>query len=171
MKSRRRTKRWYVIRETSAPCKLRNVLPVSHLSSFLRLSNGIPIAMLDQKKRQRNSKRYVILSIRRRHHIYVGSVLISDFLFQISEAFEVLSDKQKRTIYDQFGEEGLKGRGSASGAGASGGGFSGFSGFPGGSFNSGGFPGGTTFTFTSGGPGGSFSNGGFSPSDPNKIFE
>ncbi|KAK8671321.1 hypothetical protein V6N13_037917 [Hibiscus sabdariffa] len=27
---------------------------------------------------------------------------------QISEAYEVLSDTQKRTIYDQYGEEGLK---------------------------------------------------------------
>lgn len=85
-------------------------------------------------------------------------------LLQISEAFEVLSDKDKRAVFDQFGEEGLKGGGGPPP------GASGFSsgGFPGGSF--GGFPGGggTTFTFTSGGPGGS---GGFHPSDPNRIFE
>ncbi|TBU62892.1 DnaJ C terminal domain-containing protein [Dichomitus squalens] len=88
-------------------------------------------------------------------------------LLQISEAFEVLSDKQKRTIYDQLGEEGLKGGGvPPQGAGG-----------PGGFSSFGGFPGGTTFTFTSG-PGGSFSSGGggggrggFSPTDPNKIFE
>ena len=88
---------------------------------------------------------------------------------QISEAFEVLSDKNKRTVYDQFGEEGLKtGGGPPPGQGAPGG-FSGFSGFPGG----GGGGGGTqTFTFTSGGPGGfSSSRGGFAPSDPQKIFE
>jgi DnaJ family protein B protein 4 len=78
---------------------------------------------------------------------------------QISEAFEVLSDKQKRTIYDQLGEEGLRGGGGQSpGAGAGPGGFPGFGG-------GGGFPGGTSFTFSSG-PGG-----GFQPSDPNKIFE
>ncbi|KAF9476227.1 DnaJ-domain-containing protein [Pholiota conissans] len=87
---------------------------------------------------------------------------------QISEAFEVLSDSQKRAIYDQFGEEGLKGGGGPSPGAGGPGGFSGFSGFPGASG-----PGGTTFTFTSGGPGGSFSSrgGGFNPSDPQKIFE
>ncbi|KAI0072530.1 DnaJ-domain-containing protein [Panus rudis PR-1116 ss-1] len=98
-----------------------------------------------------------------------GSEEASKKFKEISEAFEVLSDKQKRAIYDQFGEEGLKGGGGvppgATGAGP-GGGFSGFSGFPGG--------GGTTFTFTTG-PGGTFSSGGgrggFSPTDPNKIFE
>jgi DnaJ homolog subfamily B member 4 len=68
----------------------------------------------------------------------------------VSEAFEVLSDKQKREIYDQFGEEGLKGGGPPPpGAG----GFPGFS-------SAGGFPGGQggTRTFH------------FSPSDPNDIF-
>lgn len=80
---------------------------------------------------------------------------------EISEAFEVLSDKQKRTIFDQLGEEGLKG-GGAPPPGASGGSFGGS--FPFGS--SGSFPGGTTFTFTSGSGG----RGGFSPSDPNDIF-
>lgn len=83
-------------------------------------------------------------------------------LFQISEAFEVLSDKQKRTIYDQFGEEGLKNGGPSPGAGAGPSPFEGFGGFPGG--------GGTTYTFTSGMPGGSAS-GGFSPTDPMKVFE
>ena len=83
---------------------------------------------------------------------------------QISEAFEVLSDKQKRTIYDQFGEEGLKHGGPSPGAGTGPGpsSFSGFNGFPGG--------GGTTFTFTSSGfP--SDGGGGFAPSDPMKIFQ
>ncbi|CAE6435218.1 unnamed protein product, partial [Rhizoctonia solani] len=83
----------------------------------------------------------------------------------ISEAFEVLSDKNKREVYDRFGEEGLKGGPPPS---SGGGGFGG--GFPGGSF--GGFPGGTTFSFSSGGPGmGGGGAGGFKASDPNSVFE
>ncbi|KAI0685957.1 hypothetical protein BC835DRAFT_1420733 [Cytidiella melzeri] len=89
-----------------------------------------------------------------------GSEAASKKFKEISEAFEVLSDKDKRAVYDQFGEDGLKGRGPPPGAGAPGG-FSGFSGFP---------PGGATFSFSSSGPGG-FGSSGFSPSDPNKIFE
>ncbi|KAJ7077148.1 hypothetical protein B0H15DRAFT_892833 [Mycena belliarum] len=93
-----------------------------------------------------------------------GSEESSKKFKEISEAFEVLSDSNKRAVYDQFGEEGLKGGGPAPGQGG-GAGFSGFNGFPGGG-SSGTFPGGS-FTFTSsGGPGGSFS-----PGDPNKIFE
>ncbi|TFY61523.1 hypothetical protein EVJ58_g4460 [Rhodofomes roseus] len=81
---------------------------------------------------------------------------------QISEAFEVLSDKQKRAVYDQFGEEGLKGGGvPPQGAGGPGGGFSNFGGFPGG-----------TYTFTTSSPGGGgFGSSGFNPTDPNKIFD
>jgi len=81
---------------------------------------------------------------------------------EISEAFEVLSDKDKRAIYDQFGEEGLKG-GPPPPSGGSG-------------FGAGGVPGGTTFSSFPGasfsfssGPGGS--SGGYMPSDPNRIFE
>ncbi|KAJ6507944.1 hypothetical protein C8R47DRAFT_1100064 [Mycena vitilis] len=90
-----------------------------------------------------------------------GSEESSKKFKEISEAFEVLSDSNKRAVYDQFGEEGLKGGGAGPQPGGPSG-FSGFSGFPGG-----GGGGGNTFTFsTSGGPGG-----GFSPGDPNKIFE
>jgi len=71
----------------------------------------------------------------------------------VSEAFEVLSDKNKRAIFDQFGEEGLKGAPPPSADGAHA--FSGFN------------NGGTTFTFTSNMPGGA---GGFRPSAPEDIF-
>jgi len=64
---------------------------------------------------------------------------------EISEAYEVLSDTDKRTIYDQYGEEGLKGGmpGGNSGFGANPDGFS--------SFNFGNGNGGSfrTFTFSS----------------------
>ncbi|CDH48527.1 dnaj homolog subfamily b member 1-like [Lichtheimia corymbifera JMRC:FSU:9682] len=84
---------------------------------------------------------------------------------EVGEAFEVLSDKNKRAIYDQYGEEGLKGGGPPPGADAAGGGFpggAGFSGFPGGG-------GGRTYTFTSGGPGGAGFKP-FHPSDADDIF-
>lgn len=77
---------------------------------------------------------------------------------EISEAYDVLSDKEKRQIYDQYGEEGLKAGGGAPPPGADGGaGFGGPGGFSSASFS--GFP---------GGGGSSFS---FHSTDPSKIFE
>ncbi|KAG0053011.1 hypothetical protein BGZ83_001771 [Gryganskiella cystojenkinii] len=82
----------------------------------------------------------------------------------ISEAYEVLSDKNKRAVFDQFGEDGLKGGASSGPDGAGPGGFPGGAGF-------GGFPGGTTFSFSSsGGPGG-MGGGGFRPTDAEDIFK
>eukprot|EP00898_Chlorokybus_atmophyticus_P005112 jgi/Chlat1/5601/Chrsp369S05374 len=91
---------------------------------------------------------------------------------EIGEAYEVLKDSEKRQIYDQYGEEGLKGGGPGAGdfggayeQGPAGGGFGGFGGFPGGG------AGGRTFTFQSSGgsPGGGF--GGFGGGDGASFFE
>lgn len=69
----------------------------------------------------------------------------------VAEAYEVLSDSDKRSVYDRFGEEGLKagaGGGDAGGfpGGGGGGGFHEFGGGGGG----GGFPGGASFHFEAG---------------------
>ena len=52
---------------------------------------------------------------------------------EVSEAYEVLSDKQKRQMYDQFGFDGPQGFGGQNGGGyySYGSGFDGFSGFSG----------------------------------------
>lgn len=69
---------------------------------------------------------------------------------EISEAYEVLSDKQKRAVYDQFGEEGLKSGAGGAGTNMGGAGRGGAPFF--------------TFTSTSSRPGG------FRPTNPDDIF-
>ncbi|KAJ3092168.1 hypothetical protein HK102_010129 [Quaeritorhiza haematococci] len=80
---------------------------------------------------------------------------------ELAEAYEVLSDKNKRTIYDQYGEAGLKGVPGGGAEGPAGG-------FPGG-FGGFGFPPGAAFSFSTGGPGGGFRP--FTPSSADDIFK
>jgi DnaJ family protein A protein 2 len=47
----------------------------------------------------------------------VGNPDASDKFKEISHAYEVLSDEQKRSTYDRYGEEGLTGSGAGAGAG------------------------------------------------------
>ncbi|KAJ7067151.1 hypothetical protein C8F01DRAFT_1079313 [Mycena amicta] len=97
-----------------------------------------------------------------------GSEGASQKFQEISEAFEVLSDSNKRAIYDQFGEEGLKSGGPVPGQGQGGG-----PGFSSSGFGASRVPAaaarslGVQHSQFSSGPGAS----GFSASDPNKIFE
>lgn len=75
----------------------------------------------------------------------------------VAEAFAVLSDPEKRKIYDQYGEEGLAAHAAGVPPGAGGG-----------SPGAGSMPGGARFFFTSGG--GPGAGRGAAPIDPDEIF-
>lgn len=90
----------------------------------------------------------------------------TDKFKEISEAFEILSNKDKRQVYDQFGLEAARHGGPMPGSGGAGGNpFAGAGGSPFGFGGPGG--GGTTFSF-GGSPGGGNP---FSSADAFKIFE
>lgn len=84
---------------------------------------------------------------------------------EINEAYEVLSDSQKRQTYDQFGHAAF-----TPGGQPPPGGFAGFQGFPGGFTRTGRY-GPFTYTYTTYGAGKSSPFEGFDFSDPFEIFE
>lgn len=69
----------------------------------------------------------------RRYHPdkHPGDTKMEQKFKDISQAYEVLSDREKRQMYDQFGEDGLRSNGGQGGHGGGGGGFGNF-GFHGG---------------------------------------
>ena len=149
MTSKRHTKKWYLF------------IPLLPITQISKSPNSQALKWHPDRNAgsEEASQKFKQVS-----SIFIHLIPLNPFtpihFIQISEAFEVLSDKQKRTIYDQFGEEGLKNGGPSPGAGTGPSPFSGFGGMP---------SGGTTFSFTSSGfPGG---GGGYAPTDPMKVFQ
>jgi DnaJ family protein B protein 4 len=98
-----------------------------------------------------------------------GSTDSAEKFKEVSQAYEILSDPEKRKIYDQYGLEFMLRGGPPPPEPGTGGGFSsaGPGGMPGGFDFGGGMPGGgVRYEFSSGGPGA----GGFSFSNPESIF-
>ncbi|KAK9481350.1 hypothetical protein V1514DRAFT_361332 [Lipomyces japonicus] len=98
---------------------------------------------------------------------------------EVSEAYEILSDSEKRKVYDDYGLEFVRHGGIPQDASAGAGPDGGFPGGAGGGFPggfSGGFPGGPggaggrTFRFSTNGGGGGSRFGGFTPDDPMNVF-
>lgn len=75
---------------------------------------------------------------------------------ECAEAYDVLSDKNKRAVYDRYGEEGLKGGAPPPSSG------------PGGGAGPGGMPSGAGFEFGGAGPGGAYE---FHDEDAFKMFD
>lgn len=126
--------------------------PVSLLSRFI-----VPLLAARCTDSSLLSDSYKVAALKNHPDRNKNSTASATAFKEIGEAYEALSDSNKRAVYDQYGEDGLKAGG---GAPAGGSGFGGAS--------AGGFPAGFSFGMPGGRGGGG--GGGFQPSDPEAIF-